>query len=152
VSIYLKRGFTLLELLVSLVIISLMTAVVGFSVMGHEQRSLKSEGDQLAAKLNAAQLHMAAGASALRLIRTDKGYAFEEAKRATDGTAQMQWQLLINDDVFGEHNLPKGIALRTNEPILIAAEPIGLPAEIYLVHEQTKLRVATDGVQGWLVQ
>jgi type II secretion system protein H len=147
-----QAGFTLLELLVSLVIISLMTAVVGFSVTGHGQRTLKGEGDKLAAKLNAAQAHMAAGASPLRLVATPTGYGFEQTERASDGSASSVWKPVLADEILSEHALPSGASLQLNDPLLIAREPIALPATVYLVQQAFKVRVATDGVQGWAAQ
>jgi type II secretion system protein H len=153
VLVYIERGFTLLELLVSLMIISLMTAVVGFSITGHEQRILKSEGDKLAAKLNAAQSHIAAGASSLRLVATKKGYSFEESERTViDSDTEMRWRSLPDDEILNEHNLPSGAVLQIKAPVLIADEPIGLPADIYLVQGEATVRIATDGVQGWRTQ
>ncbi len=147
-----QLGFTLLELLISLVIISLMTAAVGFSVTGHGQRTLKGEGDKLAAKLNAAQAHMAAGATPLRLVATPSGYGFEAAERAADGTAQSSWKLVSNDEILNEHALPNGASLQIPEPLLIPREPIALPATLYLVQQTFKVRVASDGIQGWAAQ
>jgi type II secretion system protein H len=147
-----QHGFTLLELLVSLVIISLMTAAVGFSVTGHGQRTLKGEGDKLAAKLNAAQAHMAAGATPLRLVTTPLGYGFEMTERAADGTAQTNWKLVSNDDILNEHTLPNGARLYLPEPLLISREPIGLAAMLYLEQPDFKVRVATDGTQSWSAQ
>lgn len=150
---YIERGFTLLELLVSLMIISLMTAVVGFSITGHEQRILKGEGDKLAAKLNAAQSHIAAGASSLRLVATKKGYSFEEAERTViDSDTEMRWRPLPDDDILNEHTLPSGATLQIKAPVLIADEPISLPEDMYLVQGEATVRVATDGVQGWSAQ
>ncbi len=151
--IYTERGFTLLELLVSLMIISLMTAVVGFSITGNAQRTLKSEGDKLAAKLNAAQLHTAAGASSLRLVATKKGYTFEESEHTViDSDTKMHWRSLPNDDIFNQHTLPDGAVLQIKAPVLIADEPISLPADMYLVQGEATVRVATDGVQSWSAQ
>jgi type II secretion system protein H len=153
VCVHTERGFTLLELLVSLMIISLMTAVVGFSITGHEQRILKSEGDKLAAKLNAAQSHIAAGAASLRLVATKNGYSFEEAERTTiDNGGKIRWRSLPNDEILDEHTLPSGAVLQIKVPILIADEPIGLPEDVYLVQGEAKVHVATDGVQGWAAQ
>jgi general secretion pathway protein H len=145
-------GFTLLELLVVLVIISLMTAVVGFSVTGHGQRTLKGEGDKLAARLNAAQAHMAAGSSPLRLIATSTGYSFESAERAADGSAQSVWKPVTGDDVLTARILPTGATLELIEPLLIAREPITRPASVHLVHNEWRVKIMTDGVQGWGTQ
>lgn len=146
------NGFTLLELLVSLMIISLMTAVVGFTVSGHQHRTLKTEADKLAAKLNAAQLQIATGASALRLIATNKGYAFEIAERSVESGNQPQWKLVLNDDILGEYPLPNAIKLSINDPVLIAKEPVGLPITLYLIKEDLKVSIATDGIQAWASQ
>jgi type II secretion system protein H len=147
-----QEGFTLLELLVALVIISLMTAVVGFSVTGNSQRTLKGEGDKLAARLNAAHAQMNAGASPLRLVATDTGYAFETTERADDGTAKASWKRVEGDEVLSARSLPTGAALGLKEPLLIAREPITPPMQFQIVHDQLRVRVATDGIQGWAAQ
>jgi type II secretion system protein H len=147
-----QAGFTLLELLVALVIISIMTAVVGFSVSGSNQRTLKGEGDKLAARLNAAQAQMSAGASPLRLITTDAGYAFETTERADDGTAKASWKRLEGDDVLAARALPTGAMLVLKEPLLIAREPITAPMRFQLEQAELRVVIATDGVQGWAVQ
>ncbi len=157
-----QRGFTLLELLVAMVIIGLMTAVVGFSVSGNSQRTLKGEGDKLAARLNAAHAQMNAGASPLRLIATtDKaqsteiaqsGYAFETTIRADDGSASASWKPVIGDEVLAPRTLPTGIALRLSEPLLIAREPITAAVSFVLEQGDVRVRIATDGINGWAAQ
>jgi type II secretion system protein H len=145
-------GFTLLELLVALVIISLMTAVVGFSVSSHPQRTLKGEGDKLAARLNAAHAQMNAGASPIRLIATPTGYAFEATLRADDGSAKATWNKVLGDEVLAVRTLPAGSALALKEPLLIAREPITEPMSFDLLQGDFRVRIATDGVQGWAAQ
>ncbi len=145
-------GFTLLELLVALVIISLMTAVVGFSVSGNSQRTLKGEGDKLAARLNAAHAQMNAGASPIRLIATDTGYAFETTERADDGTAKASWKRLEGDEVLAARTLPSGASVALTEPLLIAREPLTAPMGFAMVHNELRVRIATDGIQGWAAQ
>jgi type II secretion system protein H len=147
-----QAGFTLLELLVALVIISLMTAVVGFSVSGNNQRTLKGEGDKLAARLNAAHAQMNAGASPLRLIATDTGYAFEATERADDGTAKARWKRVEGDEVLAARTLPNEAKLALKEPLLIAREPITAPMRFLLEQNELRIVIATDGVQGWAVQ
>jgi type II secretion system protein H len=147
-----QAGFTLLELLVALVIISIMTAVVGFNVRGNSQRSLKGEGDKLAARLNAAHAQMNAGASPLRLIPTDTGYAFETTERADDGTAKTTWKRLEGDDVLAARSLPSGAQVMLKEPLIIAREPITAPMRFQLEQAEIRVVIATDGVQGWAVQ
>lgn len=156
-SPHLKQGgFTLLELLVAMVIISLMTAVVGFSVSSNPQRALKGEADKLAARLNAAHAQMNAGASPLRLIATvdaqQNGYAFETTQRADDGSASAKWVRVKGDDVLAYRQLPTGAALQLKEPLLIAREPITAPASVLLVQADFQTRVATDGMNGWSAQ
>ncbi len=155
-------GFTLLELLVALVIISLMTAVVGFSVSNTSQRTLKGEGDKLAARLNAAHAQMNAGASPIRLIATKEqtknkdqeqsGYAFETTTRADDGSATASWKPITDDEVFAPRTLPSGSALRLTEPLLIPREPITAAASITLEQGDIRVRIATDGINGWAAQ
>jgi type II secretion system protein H len=155
-----QAGFTLLELLVALVIISLMTAVVGFSVSNSSQRTLKGEGDKLAARLNAAHAQMNAGASPIRLIATqdkdkDKpqsGYAFETTLRADDGSATASWKPVTGDEVLAPRALPSGSTLRLNEPLLIAREPITAASSITLEQGDVRVRIATDGINGWAAQ
>ena len=147
-----NAGFTLLELLVALVIISLMTAVVGFSVTRNTQRTLKGEGDKLAARLNAAHAQMNAGASPLRLVATQNGYAFETTARADDGSAKASWELLAGDEVLAARALPAGAALSITAPLLIAREPITAASAFELQQGELRVRIATDGVQGWAAQ
>jgi type II secretion system protein H len=157
-----QQGFTLLELLVALVIISLMTAVVGFSVSNNGQRTLKGEGDKLAARLNAAHAQMNAGASPIRLIATqdkdkdkDKpqsGYAFETTIRADDGSATASWKPVTGDEILAPRTLPSGSVLRLNEPMLVAREPITAASSITLEQGDVRVRIATDGINGWAAQ
>lgn len=149
-----QLGFTLLELLVTLVVIALMTAVVGFSVTHSSQRALKYEGEKLAARLNAAHAQMVAGASPLRLIATPTGYAFEVTERAEDGSAVANWKPLLDDETLAPRLLPSGarLELPRRAPLAIAREPIGTPQAFSLVQEAARVELVTDGVQGWAVQ
>jgi hypothetical protein len=129
-----------------------MTAVVGFSVSGNSQRTLKGEGDKLAARLNAAHAQMNAGASPLRLIATPQGYAFEVTERADDGTAKATWKRLEGDEVLAARNLPSGAVLSLKEPLLIAREPITAPMAFQINQNELRVRIATDGIAGWGAQ
>lgn len=149
-----QHGFTLLELLVTLVVISLMTAVVGFSVTGNAGRTLKYEAEKLAARLNAAHAQMVAGASPLRLIATPTGYAFELTERAVDGSASARWVALVDDETLAARSLPGGavLILPQGAPLLLAREPITTAQSLTLKQGESAVRLATDGVQGWAVQ
>ena len=149
-----QNGFTLLELLVTLVVIGLMTAVVGFSVTGNSARTLKYEAEKLAARLNAAHAQMIAGASPMRLVTTPTGYAFEITERAEDGSAAARWKPLLDDETLAARTLPNGgaLALPQGAPLPIAREPIAAAQSLTLSQGAAVFRVATDGVQGWAVQ
>ena len=147
-----KQGFTLLELLVSLVIISLMTAAVGFSISSSSPRTLKAEGEKLAARLNAAQAQLAAGASSLRLIATPDGYAFEQMQRASDGAANTQWQKITADEVLAQRTLPAGSSLVLYKPLQISREPVATPTQLRLVQDVHTVTLSTAGTQGWQLE
>jgi type II secretion system protein H len=153
-----QQGFTLLELLVALVIISLMTAVVGFSVSGNNARALKGEGDKLAARLNAAHAQMNAGASPMRLVATPTGYAFERNHRPVIGAASEatdspnNWQRIADDEVLAARSLPSGASVRLKDPLRLAREPVTAPAEFTLVQGDAVVKLATNGVLGWGTQ
>jgi type II secretion system protein H len=160
-----NQGFTLLELLITLVIISVMTAIVGFSVSGHSERTLQGEANKLAAKLNAAQAHMQSGATSLRLVSTAQGYAFEMSEPASDGGIDLTWKRLRNDEVFNEHTLPNNARLLLIQPLQISREPIIPLTIIQLVQNNNNnnhndnqssysysVKIMNDGIEGWTTQ
>ena len=145
-------GFTLLELLVVLAIIGVMTSLVAISVSAPSTRTLKSEGEKLAARLNAAQAQLAAGATPLRLIATPEGYAFEQMARATDGAANTQWERLADDDVLKPRSLPVDAKLNLDKPMGLSREPVANAANLRLTQGDIAVTLATAGVGGWAVQ
>lgn len=145
-------GFTLLELLVALVIISLMVSVVGFGVVGNSARSVKYEAQKLAARLNAAQNQVVAGSTPLRLIATAQGYAFEKTERASDGSASFSWTQVQDDDILAPRTLPEGavLVLPAGGALWIPREPISQAMTLRLRHAQGEVLLQNDGVNGWL--
>jgi hypothetical protein len=95
---------------------------------------------------------MNAGASPLRLIATNEGYAFEVTERADDGTAKATWKRLEGDEVLAARSLPSGAALSLKEPLLIAREPITAPMTFQINFNELRVRIATDGIAGWGAQ
>ena len=161
-----QRGFTLLELLVTLVIISVVMGLVGFSVGNSAPRTLKTEAEKLAARLNAAQAQLAAGAASLRLVATESGYAFESLKQnaqpenssaaspaaSNDLVNQVQWQPLADDDVLKPRSLPSGATLTLERPLRLSREPVSAPMLLRLRQADTVVTLTSAGIGGWQVQ
>ena len=171
-----SKGFTLLELLVSLSIIALLLAVVQVQFAPTDARKASLEADKLVAKLNAAQAHMAAGFTPLKLVVKTGGYGFEQLENPTfdqnkaldtDETQVLQakWRTIETDEVFKPHQFANDkmqLLLPTDGLLsggmVLSKEPISQGGanttgrRIQLIHARGILTIAIAGAGVWRVE
>ena len=111
---YLRSGgFTLLEILVVLVIISIVISFVSISI-DTEPEKLDNEGQRLSALMKLASEEAIMNSREYRAVFTSKSYAFE---KFSDG----EWRQL-GDGVFRPRELPGDFSFdmtRGNEPVVL---------------------------------
>jgi general secretion pathway protein H len=101
-----RRGFTLIEVLVVLVIVAAMAGLVVFSVPDNAERALKREAQGLAALLNTANDEAVMQSRDLGLVINDQGYrfvAFDFEKKT--------W-LPLQQKPLGEHRFEAGYSVQ----------------------------------------
>ncbi len=133
-------GFTLIELMVTLAIAALGTALVSLSLPDGEQRALTRDAERLAALLEAARAQSRVTGLPVRWRATGAGFSFEGLAPAAAP-------------------LPQGwLDARTraagNGVVLLGPEPI-IAAQAIVLQQQGSgappLRVATDGLRPFAV-
>lgn len=97
-------GFTLIEVLVVLLIISIMLGVIGVNLMRDPQDLAREEADRLALLLQAAQQEAVLQGQVYAVDISDNGYRFLRL----DDEGQLQ---PVADDILRERQLPPGVTI-----------------------------------------
>jgi type II secretion system protein H len=106
------RGFTLLELLVVLVIISIGISTVVIALQPDTRGMVREEGDRLAALLGLASEESALGGTTLAWVGREDGYEFQSRELTDLGP---DWQVVRGDDLLHPRQLPNGTTIRSIE-------------------------------------
>lgn len=105
----LRNGFTLIEILVVLFIISIITGVAILSIGRNDHRQVEAFANELAQLLTLAEEHAMLQPSILGLSLSEHSLQFASYQTVTDGKKNA-WQPL-QDQILGKHPIPSGIQL-----------------------------------------
>jgi len=134
-----EEGFTLVEMLVTLVVVGLLTSVALASVPD-ARPSLASEADRFAARLVRAKEEAVLTNRTVEVRVTAQGYDFA-AKRGGERSA-------IDGKAFAPVKWSDETTVAGQTPTRIAFDPVGLasPVRVDLVRERRRMRVSVgDG-------
>jgi len=126
-------GFTLLEILVSLVIIGIIVSLAVLAIGDRGQAKLETEARRLTALMRAAQEEAILNATQFGLAFGQRGYLF--FRLGSEG-----WNRIEDDNVFRPRSLeePLDLALRLEGlPVVLAAEPGDKPQIFVLSSGET---------------
>ena len=144
----LRRGVTLLELLVVVAVMALATAGVGVAIRAGPAAQLEREADRLVALLEAARAASRASGVPVRWTATAEGFRF-------DGVAPAS---------FPERWLAPGVVVvqlsgqaqpAPAASLLLGPEPVIGAQQVQLTHAEAPgpaLRIGTDGLRPFAVQ
>lgn len=141
-----QQGFTLLELLVVVVVLSIATTLVVVHGMPSDKNHLEAEANKLAQLLRIAQQHAKLTSKDIRFVNTPEGYQFEEL-------AGNRWVLVEKEPLLQprtwEHG-PFSVTLQQAEhttPTLLLESQQGLIQQTLLLHKN-KTTLAIERVNG----
>lgn len=134
-----RRGFTLVELLVVLVLIALASGLAGLALRQGDAAVLQREGERLAALLEAARAEARASGLAVRFVLPPPGDA---------ATADFRFTGLPPGRRLPDHWLAPGVQARIDggPALLLGPEPMVGPQRIVLALAGQTLVLATDGL------
>lgn len=145
-----QRGFTLLEMLVTLVLVSIMLGIATVQLFPDEQRTVREEGERLAYLLEQAGMSARAGGLALAWSTTGREHRFWKKNK------QGEWRRVEQDVLLHPRSLPEGahvsvvsIAGRTakaGEMVALSPEPGAPDFELRLMGGETVARLVGDGL------
>ena len=133
------RGFTLLELLVVLAIMTMATAGVTLTLRDNADTALEREAQRLAALFESARAQSRASGVPVRWHTTADGFRFEGLPASALPT---RW-------------LAEGMTVRGNQSVQLGPEPVIGGQTIELVNSaqpQRAIRIATLGLRPFAVQ
>jgi type II secretion system protein H len=99
------RGFTLLEMLVTLVVIAIAVAGTSLSLRPDEARQLAGEAERLALLLTQAREESELVGRALAWVATVDRYEFQRRELGGNGPV---WTVMLDDDLLHPRGLPTG--------------------------------------------
>lgn len=103
-------GFTLVEVLVVLVILSIAVAMIGVNFAPDPHRNLDTEARRLALLLQQARDEAMSAGSSIAFSAEPRQYRFWQRQPGPDGGAK-QWQAHPDGEVFRPRSLPDGITV-----------------------------------------
>jgi type II secretion system protein H len=104
------RGFTLIEILVVLVIISVGLSVAVISLRPDNRAVVRQEGDRLAALLGLASEESGVNGMPLAWIGNENGYEFQARELTDQGP---DWTVIRGDDLLHPRQLQTGTYIRS---------------------------------------
>jgi len=147
-----QHGFTLLEMLVTLVVASIMLSIVAVRLMPDEQGQLREEAQRLAYLLEQAGASARAGGQALAW--SGSGNAFRFWKKNKQG----EWRRMEQDALLHPRSLPDpvriaaleiaGRAAEPGEMLLLSPESVAPIFRIRLASGERQMRIAGNGLGG----
>ncbi len=145
-----QRGFTVLEMLVTLVVASIMLGVAAVQLMPDEQAQLREESERLAYLLEQAGASARAGGQALAW--SGNGSTFRFWKKNKQG----EWRRVEQDALLHPRTLPGGVRIAAleiagraadpGEMLLLSPESVTPTFRIRMVSGERQVRIAGNGL------
>ncbi len=140
-------GFTLIEVVVVLLLMSIVSALVVANMAPDDKTALRMESEHLAAALEQASLDAHVSGKTIVWSTAGQGYRFQY--EAPDGT----WTLM-NEGVYRPHQLPAGMQiqritldqspLETPAQLVFRPSGINLPFHVTIGKQQLRMTIAGD--------
>ncbi len=150
-----QRGFTLLEMLVVLVVMSIMLGIATVKLMPDEQSQLREEAQRLAVLMD--QAGASARAAGLPLAWSGTGKEFRFWKKSKQG----EWQSVEKDSLLRSRSLAGDVRIGTLEiggrdmppgtMVLLSPETAAPQFRIRLVSGERQMKIAGNGLGAVLV-
>ncbi len=145
-----QRGFTLLELLVALVVMSIMLSIAAVQLMPDEQVQLREEAERLAFLMEQAGATARAGGQALAWSGNGKEFRFWKKTR------QGEWQRVEQDALLRPRSLPDAVRIAALEiggssaqpgaMVLLSPETAAPMFRIRLASGERQVMIAGNGI------
>ncbi len=140
-----RKGFTLLELLVVLVIVAISASLAMLALPSTNRNALDQDSAQLAALMDAARSYAAAVQAPVRLEATSDGYQFI-------GIVSGNWQVL-DGELRPRSFLTTGALLSVSKDgVILGPEPVGDPLKLNIALGAEGRTIASDGASPFFVQ
>ena len=145
-----QKGFTLIEVLITLLVIGIAMAGVGLATGGFRQRDLEFEGERIAQLFSLAREEAQVRGRPVRLVADEIGFQFESF-------SENEWRLIRDDDLLRRRKWEQATQVKietldkSGGTIQFGREQIDAPFTISLTRDLAVVTVASDGMGRFLV-
>lgn len=149
-----RRGFTLLELLIVVVIAGITLGLVTLNAMPSERQSLQGEAQRIALLMQLARDEAIVRNQPIAFDATQEGYRFLIRDNG-------QWVLLARDELLRERTFERSPTLLTINPvqnpdmpgrIVFGREPVDRPFVMTMVSGDSQVAIQADGIGHFTVE
>jgi general secretion pathway protein H len=140
-----QKGFTLIEVMITLLVIGIMMAGVGLATGGFRQRDLEFEAERLAQLFSLAREEAQVRGRPVRLVTDEIGFQFESF-------SENQWRLIRDDALLRQRKWEQTTQVKietldkSEGSIEFGREQIDAPFTIRLTRDLAVVTVTSDGM------
>lgn len=149
-----RRGFTLLELLIVVVIAGITLGLVSLNAMPSDRQALQGEAQRIALLMQLARDEAIVRNQPIAFEATQEGYRFLVRDNG-------QWMLLSRDDLLRERTFGQSPMLLTINPVqnpdapgrvVFGREPVDRPFVMTMMSGDAQVAIHADGIGHFTVE
>ncbi len=145
----LARGFTLIEVIVVLLLMSVISALVVVNIAPDDKKQVRMESDKLAALFEQAAMEARVSGETIAWSSDGSRYFFQEKSPDSGWTA-------MSDDIYHPYKLPKNMKIQTaaidqaglalGAQLIFNASGVNPPFDMVMTKQQIQMKISGDAM------